>query len=304
MEHLELFDNLDLEEQSERRAATRAIVDFYGNVLSQVGTRYLGFEPNDLTQGIGPQWNKSKDRLRTIEDIEIPEEYSSILNRLHNSQNSVDHQFQYNPERELLEEAREIAEEWASWFTQKATKFERTVGEQSARETMIRLTRQSLNSAENPPESFEYDDLIAQQKDFNDEVEHIRNRLEETEDLTEGISKELIFLMADATSLEQHQESFNDEYYQRKKEEAREDQWNYENTQPCYVTEPYGEFGNITMVTDEVGRTDQTMTINAHHPETPEQTFEKLKELEPNIRYQVTFGQDKTNTRYVKDVSR
>lgn len=307
IEYLTLFDRLDLEQQHESRAATRAIVDFYGHILYQVGTSYLGFEPGDLTQGVGPQWNKAKDRLRAIEDIEIPEEFNSLLNRLHQTQNSVDHQFHHDPDTDLLEEARKSAQRWAGWFWENAAEYESTVGEQSAQETMIRLTRQLLSSIQSPPEAYEYEDLISQQAEFNEEAENMMEQLENVEQSTDSISNELVFLLSDATSLEQSQESFDIQYHRRKQQERQDERrraWEeYRNTKSCYVTEQYDETGQITIVTDEVGQEDQTMVIDPHHPETSQDTFEQLTEAEPNIRYHITFDYDEELTRYVRNLT-
>jgi hypothetical protein len=304
-EYLNLFDTLDLNEIPQRRAATRVIVDFYGKVLSRIGRSYLNFEPADLSQGVGPQWNKAADRIGAVGDTEIPDQFDAVINRLHQTQNSVDHQFQYSPPVDLLEDAREMAPDWANWFRRHSRKYEENVGQQTARETMIRLTQRWLNSAKSDPESYEYEDIQGRLEELNEEIKLIEEYTAPSYSSTDSITQSLVFLMADAANLKQKRDSILRDYYSRIEVEEQEQRQEYENTVPCYVTEPYDEeFGTITVVTDEYGREDSTLSVDPHHPNTSDEVFEKLKELKPNIRYDFVFVYDNLQQRYVADVSR
>lgn len=306
-ENLELFDSLDLDKMAERRAATRAITDFYGSVLSRVGTSYLEFTADDLTQGIGPLWRKARGRFRGVEDIDVPDEYDSLLNRLHNCQNDIDHDFQENPEQAVLEEARRDAEEWARWFRREAKTYEEAVGQQSAQETMIRLARQSLNLVQQSPDSVEYDDLIDHQEELNKEASNRLDEIDEIEDNTDTITNGLVFILSDSINLEQEHNTLLKKYHQRKERELREHERDYNNTTAYYVTDPYDEDDpgkGVIMVSDEVGREDRTISVNPHHPDIPDDTRERLTSLSTNTRYLITFGYDENRTRYVKNIRR
>ena len=308
VDKLDFFETLDLDNKLERRAGMRVIVDFYGELLSEIGTTYLDFKPDDLSQGVGPLWRKARGRLQSIQDIDIPEQYDSVINRLHNEQNEVDHHFQTNPKKDLLIEAHRCGNDWAIWLKNSAKTYEEAVGQQSAQETMVRLAQQSLDVAQRPPDSLEYSDLSDEQAEINDRIEQKFSKIESIADTTDTISNELVFTFADAISLEQESESLVSEFYQRKEKEERLSGFReYENTTAYYVTDPYDEDDPgkpIIMVSDVVGEEDRTISVDPHHPDIPEDTRDKLMELDVNTRYTITFSYDRHNDRYIQKIRR
>lgn len=302
--NLDLFEKLDLEDVAERRAATRVIIDYYGYVLSEAGEAHLGFTPDESEMGVGPQWNKASNRLSSVQNIDVPEEYDSLLNRLHRLQNNVDHNFKHNPEKAVLKEAYNSAQEWCRWLTHSVETYEEAIGQQSAKETMLYLIDNKLNSVISDPEEIEFESMREKQDEINNEAEFIREQLGYIDRDSDSISTPLVNIMADAFQLESEYEGFRDQYQKhRLRGFGPEEEADMKNTSPYYVTEPYDEFtGNITMVSDIVGQEDQTIVVDAHKPDIPESTREKLKEAEPNIRYQVTFGYNANKERYVKDI--
>lgn len=201
IEYLRLYDNFDLNERCQRRLAAYALVDFYGDILSQAGIKHLEF-PDQVGKTIGSKWNTAKTRLQAL-DIDIPEKYSSIIHRLGDLRNDIAHDHTLNPERQILEEARVLAEEWVDWFEQAIEKYETEKGERSAKETMSRIATATLDSVQESPSTFREDDLASEQKTVNEEAEQLRQTIDGAMATTEGITKQLIFALADAKELEQ-----------------------------------------------------------------------------------------------------
>ncbi|WP_152424959.1 hypothetical protein [Natronococcus jeotgali] len=200
-ESLDQFDNLDLDHMVQRRLAAYALRDYYGATLSEVGQNYLGFSPSIRKQGPKKQWNQIKTRLEVLDNFEAPDELNSIPYKINDISNEVDHDFNYNPPREPLQEARREAENWRDWLLEQSTTYRAVEGELDARETIIRIARESLQTANQSPEE-RYYGLEEEQNQLNDDVEELLQRLDDIESTTDGITDELVFLLSDAKELE------------------------------------------------------------------------------------------------------
>lgn len=219
-EYLDLYDDFDLDEKYQRRLAAYALIDFYGDILSQAGIDHLGF-PDQVDKNIGPKWNTAKTRLQTL-DISIPENYSSVIHRLGDQRNDIAHNHTLNPDKQLLEEARKLAEEWVNWFDQAVERYEREKGERSAKETMARIARATLDDVRGDPYTFRNEELVSVQKDINKEENQLRKTIDDALENTEGITEKLIFALSDAKELEQRKREID---LQRSHRPEQDDEW-------------------------------------------------------------------------------
>lgn len=119
--------------------------------------------------------------------------------------NDVDHDFGYGPPVDWVKEARDKAEDWRGWLQEQAELYREVEGELDARETIIRIARQTLSSSRRPPEEldcgFEED-----QEHLNNQVDDLLEELERIESVTTEVSRGLVFLLTDATELERTRE--------------------------------------------------------------------------------------------------
>lgn len=219
-EYLDLYDDFDLDEKYQRRLAAYALINFYGDILSQAGIEHLGF-PGQVDKNIGPKWNTAKTRLQTL-DIDIPEKYSAVINRLGNHRNEIAHNHTLNPNRQLLEEARKLAEEWVDWFDEAIEMYELEKGERSAKETMARIARATLDNVYEDPYIFRKEELVSTQQDINKEEKQLRKTIDDAMENTEGITEKLIFALSDAKELEQQKREID---LQRSHRPKQEDEW-------------------------------------------------------------------------------
>lgn len=209
IESLEQFRQFDLEEMVQRRLAIYALRDFYGAVLSEVGQEYLQFRPTIRTWSPKKQWSRARTRLESLDDFDVPEEFEGLVASLHEISNDVDHNFDENPPLERTREIGERAEEWRDWLISQAEHYREVHGELDARETIIRITRETLNSVQRPPEERHYG-TDEEQRKLNEEAQELMEKLDEIETHTEGVTNELVFLLSDAKELRQHEEYIDD----------------------------------------------------------------------------------------------
>lgn len=309
--YLEIYDRFDLSEREQRRVAARALFDFYSDLLAQAGKKSLEFQPKHINDAsMAQKWNVAKSRLQSIESVEIDEDYSRVLNRLGRTRNELEHNPYGAPELAVLEEAREIASDWALWFDQAVESYETEISELSAKETMERIVQETVKEVRENPAEIDYEDLSQRQESLNRDADNLLERLEEATTDGEGIMTELVFVLADAKSLEQDkQELVNDRSIRLEEEEERlqrQAEWrDYKNTYPCTVVSEYDpEWHDEVCVAAVSGwRSGGVMCFNPYHPETPEEIREKLAKLEEGDEIGLTFGFDRHQDRYVKEYS-
>jgi len=223
-EALEQFDNFNLEDMTQRRLATYALRDFYGATLSEVGQEYLKFGPELRKAGPKKQWNKVKTRLEALDNFSAPADYSSLPYQINQISNEVDHDYDENPPLEQVQKLRTKAEDWAEWLTEEGERYREVEGELDARETIVRIIRQSLESAIAPVKD-RYPEFEEEQRGINAEAERLQGELEEIIAETDGITNELVFLLSDTKGLERQEDRLDEgEYWRDWQAEIRVDE--------------------------------------------------------------------------------
>jgi len=278
---LDIFDDFDLEEPKERRLAVYALNDYYGAVLSEIVDNYFDFRDRDLEMGIKHQWNKAKSRLDELESVEIPDEYDTAIESVHEIRNDIAHDLLNNAPIKILETSRRAAPEWTEWISEVAQDYEEYQESLTATEALVQVGRRRLEYIKGSPQDYSFG-LGRQQELLNADANQLRKELEDLAE-EEEVSRELVDVISDIMELEDDKESLENEHRRRKKKAQREEQIRRaENTRKVIVTEGVNDFGEIVVVTHEVGKPDETYVLNIHHPKTPENVREKLRELKPN----------------------
>lgn len=127
-----------------------------------------------------------------------------------------------------IEEVREKAEDWEAWLIEQSEEYRRVEGELDARDTIIRVARQTLKSVQEPPEG-RYYDFSNEQEYINEQAEQLLDQLDELEAQTSGVTNDLVFLLTDAKEIEETQrrsaeyETTADEYISLKIDQEREE---------------------------------------------------------------------------------
>jgi hypothetical protein len=212
-ECLDNYDDLNLDDHRQRRLATYSLEDYYGTVLSEYGREHLGLTPGDTSQGIGPQWNKAKSRIRRLNDVDIPDKYGYVINRLNDQRNTeVAHDYQANPSLQVLKEARTLAQEWAEWFIQHSESYAIMQEEQTAEE-MVEDMVSSITNSILSSDIEHYDPKIQdKQTKLEKQAKTIQDDLAESiysdgSFSNDGVDKELIQILLNAVELRNDQQS-------------------------------------------------------------------------------------------------
>ncbi|MGQ3330418.1 hypothetical protein [Halorubrum sp. FL23] len=213
-EILKQFDSFDLENMPQRRLATYALRDFYGTKLSKVGQEYLHFDPELRKDGPKKQWNKVKTRFEAIDNFSVPSEFSGLPYQINTISNEVDHDYDKNPPVDRLRELRNKADDWANWLTDQGERYREVEGELDARETIIRIIRQSIEYTITSPDD-RYREFEDEQRGVNTKAEELREELEEIIAETDGITNELVYLLSDAKGLEKQENLIEEGEYWR-----------------------------------------------------------------------------------------
>ncbi len=208
-ESLKQFDEFDLDNMIQRRLAAHSLRDFYGMTMSRVGQRYLGFEPSIRKQPPQQQWYKIKTRLEVLNGFEIPDDFSGLPHMVTEISNDVDHDYDENPPRERLKNAREEAERWQSWLTELGKEYVENKAELNTREMIIKLAKRTSQSTIQSSEHRLYG-LNKEQSELDNEAEDILKRIDNLPSNTEEVTNELIFILLDAKDMEQREEWLND----------------------------------------------------------------------------------------------
>lgn len=59
---------------------------------------------------------------------------------------------------------------------------------------------------------------------------------------------------------------------------------------------------SITIVTDEVGKNDETLVIDTHHPNIPDDISKQLRESQTDVRYKFELKKEMDCTHYIVDI--
>lgn len=287
---LAAFDSFELNNSKQRRLAVYALNDYYGATFAEVEGS-LGFWPRDLEMGIKHQWNKTKSRLRELENTEIPEEYDTAIESVNEIRNDISHDFTETPPREILERSCELAPEWKDWITQAAEDYEQHQESLTATEALAQVGKRTLENVKDPPQDYSYG-LARQQESLNEDA----NRLEkELENLSEedAVSRDLVNVVSNIMELKRDKDSLDDEHRVHKEEARREEELRRaENTRRVIVTEGVDDDGQIVVVTHEVGKPDETYVMDIEHPDTPDAARERLIGLEANDEVRLRIEED------------
>ena len=306
-ECLDNYDDFDLNDHRQRRLATYSLEDYYGTVLSEYGREHLDLTPGDTSQGIGPQWNKAKSRIRRLNDVDIPDQYSSVINRLHDQRNTeVAHDYQANPSSEVLEEARTLAEEWADWFIQKSESYATMQEEQTAEEMVEDMVSSITDSILSNDIEYVDPKLQDKQTKLEEQADTIQSDLAESMEMdglpsNEGVDKELIQILLDAVELRNDQQSIESTHrYKMEKIERQEAIRRKENTYRCIVVDEYDEdLGTVHVITHEYNKPDTSYTINV--PEFPDNE-QYLKDLDVNDELHIEVDRTIQGREFVQEI--
>lgn len=307
IECLDNYDDLDLDNHRQRRLATYSLEDYYGTVLSEYGRENLGFSPGDTSQGIGAQWNKAKSRFKRLDDVEIPDRYSSVIHKLKRQRNTeVAHDYQANPSSDVLEDARALAEEWADWFIEHCESYAEMQEEQTAEEMIDNMVNSITDSILS--DEIEYYDSSLQDRHTSLENRAVAIQ----EDLAENIEihglspnnrvdKELIQILLDTVKLRNDKQDLDSIHrYQMEQIEREEAIRRAENTYRCIVVDDYDDdFGTVHVITHEYNHPDTSYVINEY--EFPEHE-EFLKELEINDEIHIEVGRNIRGQEFVQEI--
>lgn len=125
--YLDLYDDLDLGKPEERRLAVYLLEEYFGQVMTNVG-ELVGV--NLHRQSVDAQWGIIARYLETHSDSEEFSHYQSEIMKLDGIRNrQVAHNFKSVPNRDRLDEIRNIAEDWRVWIEETATVSERVYGD-------------------------------------------------------------------------------------------------------------------------------------------------------------------------------
>jgi len=298
---LEIFDDLDLAKIRERRLALYALEDYFGSILSALGTEYLSFSSNTAESGIGSQWNRAKRRLES-EGIEVEEDYTRILNQLNTQRNNVAHNYQENPDRELLIEARDIALDWSNWFNDVVRIYDNKTQEQtkSVAEEMGAIAREAARTAKVPTDMFGFDDLRDEQSEINRQVEFLLSQLSRAMKTGDKVDRYLVRKLQRALELKERHKSLIKKNGNRLEKETR-----FANEEPdfrfCTVIEPANEEDpEIRIEVRDRLNTQNEFWINPDsHPEGKKKS---LRELSQGDLLEVVLSTDISGDSFVEEV--
>lgn len=198
---LDLFDQLSLEEIGPRRIAVYILEDYYGTVMADIGREYLGLDGRMRNTNLKSQWGKIEMRIQSLDHYSIPDEYQSIAPSLKDIRDKVAHDYDYEPPESHLQTLRGHALEWKDWLTDQAHEYQEVQSELSARQTLIRMTRNTLQEVEQESEW-----LSSSTSSFQEVHVYSQEMLEELDRIERSsneITTDLVRLFSDAKELRQ-----------------------------------------------------------------------------------------------------
>jgi len=230
---LDLFDQLNLEEIGPRRIAVYILEDYYGKVMADIGREYLGLDGRMRDMNLKSQWGKIKVRIQSLDHHSIPDEYQSIAPSLKDIRDKVAHDYDYEPPESHLERLRGCAPLWKDWLTDQAQEYQEVQQELSARQTLIQMTRNTLQDVEQESEWLSSSASYFQE--IHVYVQEMLEELDRIERSSNGITTDLVHLFSDAKELDQEfdyeetVEALVEQERQRQVDAYLEEPWLYEN---------------------------------------------------------------------------
>jgi DNA repair exonuclease SbcCD ATPase subunit len=192
---------LNLEEIGPRRIGVYILEDYYGTAMAEIGREYLGIDGRIREMNLKSQWGKIRVRIQSLDQHSIPEDYQSIAPSLKDIRDSVAHDYDYEPPESQLERLREYAPQWKDWLTDQAQEYQEVQGELSARQTLIQITRNTLQEVEQESEWLSSSASFFQETRVN--AQEMLEELERIERSSNEITTDLVHLFSDAKELSQ-----------------------------------------------------------------------------------------------------
>ncbi|MFC7130546.1 hypothetical protein [Haloferax chudinovii] len=197
---LSLFDQLDTEEVADRRIGVYILEDVYGKFMADIGREYFGLDDKMRDMNLMSQWGKINVRIQSLDNQSVPGEYSSIAPSLKQIRDRVAHDYDYEPPAGRIADLRELAPEWKEWLTEQAIEYHEVEREQDARQTLIQLTRNTLQEVRQESEWLSssavfFEETKTQAQEMLDELERIEGDSNE-------ITRELVDIFSKAKELD------------------------------------------------------------------------------------------------------
>jgi len=181
-QRLELFDYLSLDDKEERRLQVLALWDFYSEIVCKVGTTYLGQSADLKDNNLRKQWNRTRNRLNALSSFSSKGDYEQAVKDLHTIRNDTFHDFEHWPEKDRLQEIRELAEEFRNWLIEYGEEYDATIDELDTRETIIRMTERNIEDV--------LDLRVPHEEPFQSKVQNQKKRAEELEERLDSLDDE------------------------------------------------------------------------------------------------------------------
>ena len=290
-DYLRIYDSLSIDKKPSRRIASRALFDYYNEIISEMGVECLGIKKSTVhNSSFSNIWNICRTRLQSLLDTDVKSKYGRVINKLSDCRNSVAHNTDYNPEKALLGRARNMAEEWKSWFDKAALSYKRQAEQEGVKDAAIRMIRESILQWGNPENLIQYN-LDGEEEEMEKEANDILDRLEKIEEKSSGVSKELIYLLSDARSLEYRfsrlRERTEEKYYrmiekerERERKERMRQLEKWSKLRGGHVTREYdGETPYVGITSNTIDGNSETYTVNLEHSLTKSEAAKRLRHL-------------------------
>lgn len=179
--YLSQFDELDLGSKADRRMGVLFLHEYCGAVMYEAGVNYLDFGGGFKNRGVREQWDDIKTRLGTIGGLDIPDDYSSIGERVYDARTNVMHNKVYDPSKSNLEDLRSIAPGWETWLIDTALSFREEREALTPYEGVEELIRKNTRLVEQKP--LPDHDQVAMEtiREMKEEARKIKARAESLE---------------------------------------------------------------------------------------------------------------------------
>lgn len=199
---LALFDSLKLKDTAERRIGVYVLEEYYGKTMADVGREFLGIGEEIRDMNLNTQWGKLRVRIESLDQFSLPQEYSSLVLQLKAFRDNVAHNYDEIPPKSNLETLRGRAPEWKDWLIEQAKEYHEVERELDARQTMIQITRNTLEGIMKQTEWFS-GPFEAFTEKTEDRAEELLYELDEIEENSNEITVNLVHLFSDAKELDQ-----------------------------------------------------------------------------------------------------
>lgn len=196
------FDELDLGDTAERRIGVYVLEEYYGKTMADVGREYIGLGEEIRDMNLKAQWGKLRVRIESLDQYSLPEEYSSLIPQLKAFRDDIAHDYDEIPPKPNLEKLRRRAPGWKEWLVEQAREYHEVERELDARQTMIQISRNTLQGILEQTELFSgpFEPFIEKTEA---QAQTLLDELDEIEEESNEITVDLVYLFADTQELDQ-----------------------------------------------------------------------------------------------------